>query len=137
MTTAERKKSEKLRDLEKANEDAFYAGLLAIAPEHVKKRLNLPQSEFAKQLAKNLSLVGTPHNRVGATYDEETGQLIKKEDPPEQGANYLRNQKKLDDITLFREDHPEEWGKRGMPKVIAGNVERSPRTIQKYFRMRP
>lgn len=135
MPTAIRTKREKLRDICKAMDDAFHANLEARAPEHIKKRLNQPKSEFAKKLSLNLSLEGTADNGVGRIYDKQTGQLTKRENPDEHGANYHRRHEMLDDIVLYREQFESIWGKRGMAKVIADKTGLHVRTFQKYFKL--
>ena len=120
----------KLKEAAQAAKQAEFDKLLEYMPPHIKSRLGI-----SSKIPEAFGQIEKEYLAVGCAFDE-TGQLIKRSDPDEQGSGYCSRQDKLGEITLLREKYPEEWGKRGMAKVIASKEGLSVRTIQKYFKER-
>jgi len=134
MPTVIRKKLEKLLKDRKRLEDLIWGLEIAVAPPHIKKRISQPRSQASQNLLNALSLKGTPYNRLGCVYDKYTGETLKQELPPEQGANVERRERREDTARDLRERYRDIWGKRGFTKMIAHLEDKNIRTIQKYMK---
>jgi len=134
MPTVIRKKLEKLLKDRKRLEDLIWRLEIAMAPPRIKEQIGQPLSKGSENLLNALSLKGTPYNRLGCVYDKYTGETLKQELPPEQGANVERRERREDTARDLRERYRDIWGKRGFTKMIAHLEDKNIRTIQKYMK---
>ena len=134
MPTVIRKKLEKLLKDRKRLEDLIWRLEIAMAPPRIKEQIDQPLSKGSENLLNALSLKGTPYNRLGCVYDKYTGETLKQELPPEQGANVERRERREDTARDLRERYRDIWGKRGFTKRIAHHEDKNIRTIQKYMK---
>ena len=123
MPTNDRRKREK----KKKDRDKEWDEIVSNAPAHIQNRLGQPSASAEKLHAKG------QHNAGWAKYDEQ-GNPLKRVDPEDLGANSNSKSKREDDAFLLREKYPNDWGKRGKPKVIADKENLNIRTVQNYFR---
>lgn len=139
MPTKERKLREKQRKAEVRALDEYYAREIGQARPHIGERLGRHSP-----LGEAMTLTGTPYNRVGARFDEETGQLLKQVLPGEEdggqlelGANVERHERRRDRATELRVRYPTLWSKRGTAKQIAAAEGINVRTVQRYMKEFP
>ena len=124
MPTAKRR----LRETQAALEVARVEALFASMPIHIRARLGKP-SKIADCLDAPPEYTG-----IGCAFDENSGQLLRRVVPEEQGANYNRQAKRADDIVWLQEKYADIWCKRGMASKIAMLEGLNVRTVQKYFK---
>jgi hypothetical protein len=129
MPSKERKEKELKRSKAKQEADLFWAEQIGSAPDHIKKKLGHPS-----QLSKALITSNTPHQRLGAKYDEITGELLKQVIPEGIGKNLESKENREATARALREKYKEIWGRRGAAKIIAHEEGLSVRTVQKYMK---
>ena len=137
MPTVIRKKLEKLLKDRKRLEDLIWRLEIAMAPPRIKEQIGQPLSKGSENLLNALSLKGTPYNRLGCVYDKYTGETLKQELPPEQGANVERRERREDTARDLRERYQTIWSNRGTSKIISKAEGLSVRTVQKYMKYFP
>ena len=127
MPTRKRKE----REAKAKQREAESSKILANPPAHIVPRLHKPS-----QITENMSIKGTPLNRVGAKFDEE-GNLTKHESPEGLGANLERHENRAATAEELRERYSNIWGNRGAARKIANAEKWHIRTIQRYFKDYP
>lgn len=127
MPTRKRKE----REAKAKQREAESGKILANPPAHIVPRLHKPS-----QITENMSIKGTPLNRVGAKFDEE-GNLIKHESPEGLGANLERHEDRETTAQDLRERYANIWGNRGAARTIANGEGLKIRAIQKYIKDYP